>query len=199
MRKDNLALLFPDIKPASFDQNVKNWLKAGKLIKLKRGFYVPEEYWQNCANKDEYLNYLASLLDQPSYVSKETVLARYGVLSEAVFGVASITGRATKNYSSKIANFSYAKIKRQLFCGFSRAQFEGKNYDIASKSKALFDYLYFAKRTIKHANAKTVAELRLNLEGFSSADWREFEDYLAIARSEKMRRIYQALRSKHAF
>src|SRR3989339_748543 len=140
VRKDNLALLFPDIKPASFDQNVKNWLKAGKLIKLKRGFYVPEEYWQN-----------------------------------------------------------YANIKRQLFCGFSRAQFEGKNYDIASKSKALFDYLYFAKRTIKHANAKTVAELRLNLEGFSSADWREFEDYLAIARSEKMRRIYQALRSKHAF
>jgi len=194
LKKDNFALLFPAIKPVSFDQNIKNWLKSGKLIKLKRGFYVPEEYWQNCADKEGFLCYLSSLLHFPSYVSKETVLVKYGLLSESVYGIAAIADNATRNYRSSIANFSYSKIKKALFTGYTTKQFEKNSYNIATKSKALFDYLYFIKRTMQSVNEKTVDELRLNLEVFSGQDWREFEKYLQLAKSEKMGRIYKILR-----
>jgi|SRR3989339_1348215 len=198
LKKDNFALFFPAIKPASFNQNIKNWLKSGKLIKLKRGFYVPEEYWRNCANKEDFLCYLSSLLHSPSYISKETVLVKYGILSESVYGVAAIADSATKNYRSNIANFSYSKIKKALFTGFSTKQFEKNSFNIATKSKALFDYLYFIKRTMQSVNEKTVAELRLNLEAFSLQDWQEFEKYLQLAKSKKMERIYKLLRRKNA-
>ena len=198
IKKENFSLLFPDIKSASFDQNLKNWLKRDLLIRLKRGFYVPASYWHNCHDKDSYLFFLAALLFSPSYVSKETVLARYGILSEAVFGVAAVTSQATKNYRSQIANFSYSKIKAVLFTGYKQQEFNGKSYYMATKSKALFDYLYFLKRTMKHINEKTVGELRLNLEVMSPEDWQEFEQYLQLARSEKMRRIYKILRGENA-
>lgn len=194
LKKDNFALLFPNIKPASFDQNIKNWLKSGEIIKLKRGFYLSRQYWEKCADKEEYLYFLSSLLCSPSYISKETVLARSGILSEAVFGVSAVTDKGTKNYSSAVANFSYAKIKRELFIGYSEKKLGDKSYFIAGKSKALFDYLYFHKRLLHRVNARAVEELRLNTETLSPDDWREFEKYLRLANSEKMRRIYRLLR-----
>lgn len=198
IKKDNFSLLFPDIKPSSFDQNIKNWLKSKEIIKLKRGFYVSGKYWENCANKEEYLYYLASMLFSPSYISKESVLARYGILSEAVFGVSSVTDRGTKNYNSTISNFSYTKIKPKLFVGYSEQKIGDKSYFIASKSKALFDYLYFHKRLLRRINKKVVEELRLNLEGFTLDDWQEFEKYSRLANSEKLRRIYKILRKYNA-
>ena len=198
IRKNNFQLLFPDIKLSSFNQNIKNWLKSGKLIKLKNGFYISNEYWENYRNKDEYLYYLSSLLRLPSYISRETVLAKYGVLTESVFGISAVTNSATKNFNSKIANFSYSKIKKELFVGYTEKTFDGKRYDMATLSKALFDYLYFVKRNMKYINKKTVSELRLNTEVFSKDDWKEFEKYLQLANSEKMRRIYNLLRASDA-
>lgn len=198
IKKDNFALLFPNIKPASFDQNLKNWIKSGKIVKLKRGFYIPSEYWKNCGNKDDYLYYLSSLLYFPSYISKETVLFKYGIMSEAVYGISSVTNKNTRNFTSKIGNFSYSKIKDALFIGYNAMEFNGGKYNIATKSKALFDYLYFIKRSMPHVNKKTAAELRLNIELLSQNDWREFEQYLQIAGSEKMRRIYKLLRKQDA-
>ncbi|MFC1496400.1 hypothetical protein ACFL52_03190 [Candidatus Margulisiibacteriota bacterium] len=192
--KDNFSLLFPDIKPASFDQNIKNWLKKGELIKLKRGLYILNDYFSNCNNKEDYLYFLSSLLCSPSYISRETVLSRYGILSEAVYGIASVTLKTTRSFNSKIAVFNFSKIKESLFTGFTENIFQGKKYYLATKAKAFFDYLYFAKRSLQQVNRKTVAELRLNLEPLSKNDWQEFDRYLRISKSEKIRRIYAVLR-----
>ena len=62
---------------------------------------------------------------------------------------------------------------------------------IATKAKALFDFIYFKKRFLKEVNTKTVEGLRLNLDGFTDDDYIEFEKYLEIVRSPKMERIYR--------
>lgn len=194
IRKDNFRLLFSGIKDASYDQNVKNWLKTGKIIALKRGLYIFKSYWERCPNKDEYLRYLSSVVYYPSYVSRETVLAGYGMMTEAVNGISAVTDKIPRVFNSAICVFGYSKIKPSLFCGFNERSFGAAKYSVASKSKALFDYLYFYKRRMPSINSGNIEELRLNFQQMDPADWREFEGYLDQAGSLKLKKMYKHIR-----
>ncbi|MFH0924243.1 MAG: hypothetical protein V1872_01200 [bacterium] len=199
VRKDNFQLLFKEIRDNSFDQNIKNWLKSDKIIALKRGFYIFSRYWDRCQDKDGYLNYLSSVLYYPSYISKETVLARYGMLTEAVYGISAVGLKTSRAFSSRITIFNYSKIKESLFTGFGEQYFLNNRYYIATKSKALFDYLYFYKRKIKRVNRHMVDELRINFEEMKKSDWEEFEGYLGISRSLKLEKIYKIIGAEYVF
>ncbi len=59
----------------------------------------------------------------------------------------------------------------------------------ATKTKALFDFLYFQKRGLEKIDKKFIKELRLNLEEMQKSDWLEFEKYLEISRSKKMKKF----------
>ncbi|MEK7376434.1 MAG: hypothetical protein AABZ57_04655 [Candidatus Margulisiibacteriota bacterium] len=198
IKKDNFLLLFPDILPASFNQNIKNWLKTGKLIKLKRGLYITKDYYEKCADKDGYVEYLSSIINFPSYISKETALSKYGMLSEAVFGMSAVSSKATRSYISGISVFTYSKIKETLFNGFHEEFFLENRYYFAKKSKALFDYLYFQKRKLRKINGESINSLRVNFEKMDKKDWDEFEEYLKIAKSAKMNSIYKVIRAQYA-
>jgi hypothetical protein len=199
IRKDNFRLLFPDIKDNSYDQNIKNWLKTKIIISLKRGLYIFSNYWDRCQDKGGYLNYLSSIIYYPSYVSKETVLSKYGILTESVYGISSVTSKTRRIFSAEIAIFDYSKIKDCLFTGFEVNYFNKNPYYIATKSKALFDFLYFYKRKLKFINLKTIDELRLNLENINGSDWLEFEKYLELAKSVKLNKIYKIIKKEYAF
>jgi hypothetical protein len=194
VKKDNFRLLFPSIKNNSYDQNIKNWLKSGKIMSLKRGIYIFQEFWNKCQNKDKYLNYLSSILYAPSYISRETVLARYGMLSEAVYGITCVSLKSTRIFLSKIASFQYSKIKSILFTGFKEDYFINNRYFIATKSKAFFDYLYFYKRKMRLINLNSIEELRINFDVMTLSDWKEFEKYLKLAESTKLNKIYKIIK-----
>jgi len=198
IRKDNFRLLFGGIKDNSYDQNIKNWLKTGKIMALKRGVYIFKSYWDKCPNKDEYLRYLSSVVYYPSYVSKETVLAGYGMMTEAIYGVSAVTDKITRTFNSDVGVFGYSKIKSSLFCGFNERFFGGAKYLAASKSKALFDYLYFYKRRIKRLNSQCVEETRINFQQMDPSDWNEFEIYLDKAHSTKLNKIYKLIKDLYA-
>lgn len=195
--KDNFRILFSNTKASSYDQNIKNWIKSGKIIPLKRGLYIFASYWNKCQTKDEYLNYLSSILYFPSYISKETVLARYGMLTESVYGISSVTTKVTRTFSSKVAVFTYCKIKKPLFRGFNEEYFIGNKYFVATKSKALFDYLYFYKRKMKVVNEQSVDELRINFDIMEKKDWHEFDVYIGLAKSNKMEKINRIIRKQY--
>jgi hypothetical protein len=198
VRKDNFRLIFGGIKDNSYDQNIKNWLKAGKIIALKRGLYIFKSYWDKCPNKDEYLRYLSAVVYSPSYVSKETVLAGYGMMTEAVYGISAVTDKIPRTFNSDIGVFGYSKIKNSLFCGFDERFFGQAKYFVASKSKALFDYLYFYKRRLRKPDAGNIDEMRINFQQMSPSDWRELEVYLESARSAKLDRIYKLIKELYA-
>lgn len=194
IRKDNFRLLSDEIKDSSYDQNIKNWLKSGKIIALKRGLYIFKTYRDKCPNKDEYLRYLSSVVYYPSYVSKETVLAGYGMMTEAVYGISAVTDKIPRTFNSEAGVFGYSKIKSSLFCGFNECFFAGAKYYTASKSKALFDYLYFYKRRMQILNPENLKETRINFQQMDSSDWREFESYLDKARSVKLNKMYKLIK-----
>jgi len=182
--KETLRQLEKDEDSLNF--NLKYWLKKGTVIYLKKGFYLLAEKWEKELNKDLYLEYLANKLYEPSTLSLEYVMNKYSLLTEAVFGLTSITPKTTKRFTNSLGNFSYYSVSPPLFSGFEIKKFYSAPVLIARKEKAVFDYLYlrFLKKT--PVNRKSIAELRINWENITSEEFRVIEGYAKLAKSRKV-------------
>lgn len=102
------------VKDNSLYANIKRWLKNSELIQLKRGLYVTKVYVANLINKQVYLEFIANNLKRPSYLSGEYILQKYGMLTESVFALTSITRKKTRIYNNNFAVFIYSNIKEIL-------------------------------------------------------------------------------------
>lgn len=170
--------------------------KEGKILNLKRGVYVSKDFVEREKIKGDfaiYLEFLANKLVEPSYISFEYVLSKYSLISEAVYGLTSITPKTPRRIVNDLGAFSYFNIKSVLFSGYKTVQKGDYLIQEATKAKALFDFLYFQKRGLKKIELSFIKELRLNLEEMEKGDWREFEGYLKLSKSRKMGEIYKKL------
>jgi len=86
---------------------------------------------------------IANKLYQPSYVSLETALSYYGIIPEVVYAVTSVTTKPTREFKTPKSVFSYQRIKKSVFAGYSPVTIEGHVVLLAEPEKALADYLYF--------------------------------------------------------
>jgi predicted transcriptional regulator of viral defense system len=109
---------------------------SGLFLKLRNGFYVLKD-----SHPSHYL--IANKLYQPSYVSLEYALSHYGIIPETVYGVTSVTTKATREFETPVGSFSYQRIKQGAFTGYTLRQIHGEKVLIAEAEKALADYLYF--------------------------------------------------------
>lgn len=106
-------------------------VKNKSLIRLTSGVYIaPENY--------DKIEIIANTIYQPSYLSFESALSRYGVLSQIPFSLSFATTK--KSLRRKLADISieYRKIQSPLFFGYEK---QGALY-IATPEKALLDTLY---------------------------------------------------------
>ncbi|MFH1074005.1 MAG: type IV toxin-antitoxin system AbiEi family antitoxin domain-containing protein [Candidatus Firestonebacteria bacterium] len=119
--------------------------KHGVLVKLRNGFYT----LKGDHEPDSFL--LANKLYAPSYISFETALSYYGIISETVYTLTSATPKITRNFSSLGREFSYRKIKKEAYGGYKPVKIGGNTVLIAEPEKALADQLYFVflKKTKK--------------------------------------------------
>ena len=101
---------------------------------------------------------IANRLYQPSYVSLETALSHYGIIPEVVYAVTSVTTKPTREFKTPKSVFSYQRIKKSVFAGYSPVTIEGHVVLLARPEKALADYLYFVDLK------KTSLNDRLNLK-----------------------------------
>ena len=148
----------------SLNFNLKYWLKRGKIIALKKGYYILKEKWEKEQDKDTYLEYLANKIYEASYLSGEYVMNKYSLLTEAVYGLTSITTKKPKAFVNELGNFTYYSISTRLFSGYEVERFSSASILVAKKAKAVFDYLYlrFLKET--PVNEISIDELRINWE-----------------------------------
>ncbi len=136
-------------------------VRNNSLIRLTSGVYIaPENY-----NKIETI---ANTMYQPSYLSFESALSRYGVLSQIPFSISFATTK--KSLRRKLADVSieYRKIQLPLFFGYEK---QGALY-IATPEKAFLDTLYlvsFGKLIIdlkqldlKEINLREIKKLVIN-------------------------------------
>lgn len=176
---------------------IKYNIKVGKIVRLKRGVYVTEEFVKKVKYQgklENYLEFLATRLISPSYLSLEYMLSKYGILTESPFTLTLITLKTPRIVKNSLATFTYSNIKKELFCGFNFVRKSSFEIKYATKAKALFDFLYLKKRVFKVINKEVLEELRLNLEELEKSDWEEFENYLFLSKSYKMERIFRLLK-----
>ena len=177
-----------------FNANVARWIENGTLIQLKKGLYVTDQYFSACSDKQSYNEFVANILKKPSYLSGEYVLQKYGVLSESVFSVTSITRKKTKIYNNKLGLFGYSNIKKSLFTGFKIVSKSGFEIKEATLEKALFDYLYFKLKAVPTINQEVVDSLRLNMNMFLVKDYFNLSVYLKLLSLKKFDNLISYLK-----
>lgn len=110
--------------------------KQGYIQSVKRGLYklsdesVPELY-------------LANKLYEPSYISLEFALSYHRIIPETVYEITSITPKATRRFEALGKIFSYRKIKKTAFAGYTVERQGELSFRIADAEKAFVDYNYF--------------------------------------------------------
>jgi len=188
-----------DLMPYSRDRHYLKTMLAryharGEIIRLKKGLYVSQKYIDETQKKNYYtvyLEFIANQLAAPSYLSLDYILAQHNILTEMPTNFTLITQAKTNAYANALGNFFYHSIKPMLFCGFAQTNEADFTIAKATKSKALFDYLYLRKNSI---NCRSQAvELRLNFENLLAADWRELKKYCLLSKTKKMLAIYELL------
>jgi predicted transcriptional regulator of viral defense system len=181
---------FLNKNPNTLRNSIGYWISKNSLIRLKRGFFVFKSFLEKKDNSLYYSKFLATKMIEPSYLSKESVLQDYQMLTDVVFGYSVVTTKKTNSITNNFGTFNYQSIKKNLFKGFSVKSYGSMKWYVASKAKALFDYLYFNQNKFNQINENELLGLRLNLEEMNKEDWKEFEKYLSEA-PKKMLDIYK--------
>lgn len=165
------------LKDTSVDTYISRFLKYKEIYRLKNGLYVTADFFDKNRNDISYSFYLANVIRTPSYISSWAALQYYNLTTEAIHSVTSVTPKVTREYQTKIGNFAYQSISKELFSDFSLVK--GKfDFFIASPSKALFDLLYFKTRRFRGLSLEKikalVGELRVDIDEMSKEEQDKF-------------------------
>jgi len=177
--------------------NIKYWTKNELIIPLKKGKYILKSRFDKEENKDLYLEYLANKIYEPSYISGEYVMSKYNLLTEAVYGVSSVTTRKTKMFDNKLGRFDYYSLSPRLFFGFEITKFYSADIMVAKKPKAVLDYLYlrFFKNSI--ISETSVEELRINWENLNKKEFEDLEKYARIIKNKRTQEVIGLIKKKY--
>jgi len=185
-----------DKNPNTLRNWLSYWEKKGSLIRIKRGFYVFQSYLDKKDNALYYPRFLATKMIEPSYLSMEFVLQDYQMLTDVVYNYSIVTTKKTNSVTNRFGVFNYQSIKDELFVGFSIESYDDMNWFVASKAKALFDYMYFNQNKFSEFTGNELQSLRLKLKIMKQGDWVEYEKYLKKTpkrMQKKMWKIYKLM------
>ncbi len=177
---------------------IKRALQGGSLLLLRKGLYLTSASCAHESNKVALAEFVASKLRIPSYISLEYVLEEFSILPpRLVRSVTSITDGQTSTFENFAGNFAYRNIKPTCFFGYEEVKFHDQIYRVATKTKALFDYLYlrpeFGSRSEKYLRAQLFEKSSLQWENFSEGDFEQFESYVWKSNSFKMMRLRRVI------
>lgn len=165
------------LKDSTVKTYISRYLRYKEIIQLKNGLYMTTDFFEKNKKDVSYSFYLANVIRTPSYVSSWTALQYYNLTTEAIYSVTSVTPKVTRDYQTKVGNFSYQSIKKELFSDFSLIK--GKfDFFIALPSKALFDLLYFRTNQFRSKSAKNIKvlieELRIEIDEMDKNEQEKF-------------------------
>lgn len=159
------------------------WVKEGKVLRLKRGFYtLPGDRRQVQFSQ----KWLANLLYSPSYLSLESILSWYDFLPERVERFTSVSLLKTQQLNNEFGRFDYHHIQKDYFFGFEEIPDEfGKMILLATPEKALLDWVYFST---DWAPSEKYLEESLRLQQIEKLRKSFFREYRPLFHSKKMRK-----------
>lgn len=193
--KSDLRLVY-NYSENALNEQIKRALKNQVIIHLKKGLYVSELYWLKEPNKESFLEFVASRLRYPSYLSLEYILSKNNLLTEITYPITSVTIKSGRSYQNNLASYNYSSIKDKLFIGFVEKKYLKNIYYSATPAKALFDWLYLKNNLSPDIKKEILEDLRINWDNFSIDDFEEFNKYANLSKSQKMAKIAKILRTQ---
>lgn len=153
-----LALLLQKSDNARYSK-VKRALKAGDLIRLRKGLYlIADKTTRALPNEFE----LALQIYQPSVISLESALSFHGWIPEAVYTTTSVTPKRAQEFKNKFGIFSYKHVPEQGFYrGVSRTAIGTAVMFMAAPWKAIADLIYTQRKEWNNL-ADLEADLRID-------------------------------------
>lgn len=124
-----------DLKREVLYVTLNRLVKAGVLVKLKRGIYKGE-------SQSLELERAANEIYYPSYLSFESALSRYGILNQIPYTLTFATTKTSKRQSLRGKEVEYRRLKSSLFFGYNLI---GGIY-VAEPEKAILDELYLMSK-----------------------------------------------------
>jgi hypothetical protein len=152
-RINDIALLMGREKDSSLHKILNYYVKSGKLLNPRKGFYAKEGYLPE---------ELACLLYPPTYISLEYVLQRARVVFQYDSAVTNVS-YLTREIKIESQTFRYRKIKDEILTNTEGIILNKNNINIATPERAFLDILYlngvFYFDNSQILNKKNVAKL----------------------------------------
>jgi len=130
-----IALLWNEENSVAVRNRLNDYVKNGKLIRLRRGLYSKDK------NYDKFE--LAVNIYTPSYISFETVLYKAGAIFQ-YYNSIFVASYLTRDVNVDNQKYSYKKIKDTILTNQSGIK-RNNNYYIASPERAFLDVVYLNK------------------------------------------------------
>jgi predicted transcriptional regulator of viral defense system len=149
-------LLAGDVSSAQVRLQLSRWVKAGRLLQLRRGLYALAPTWRKV---EPHPLLVANRLQRGSYVSLQSALAFHGVIPEHVPVVTSVGPGRPETVDNPLGAFQFNHLGGGLLFGYSRIEVTARQFAfVASPEKALLDLIYL---TPGADSADYLRELRL--------------------------------------
>ena len=121
------------------------WRQGGKILELRRGFFVLAEPWRHETIDGAVL---AEPQYAPSYLSGRWALVHAGVLAWAEVGsqpeFTSVTARPARVFENDFGTYRYDTLPRNLLFGTESMVVGGRAVRVALPEKALLDHCFVA-------------------------------------------------------
>ena len=180
---------------SALDANLRYWLRTGELIALKKGLYIWRDKYQQMP-QDQLLEYLATQLVTPSYLSLEYVMAKYQLLSEPVSVLTLATPKITREITNTLGVFRYYSLAPKLFTGYQVHYFNGAvPVWEAKKNKAVFDYLYLRFLRSTAVSEMAIKELRINWENLTKREFAEMSAYATLSNRRQIKKVLAMIKN----
>lgn len=128
----DVALLWNEGKESTVSVRLNKYVKAGKLIRVRRGIYAKDKNYNVCE--------LATKIYTPSYISFETVLANAGVVFQ-LYSQIFVASYTTREVTADKRVYSYKRVKNSILTNPKGVEAKD-NYHIASPERAFLDVVY---------------------------------------------------------
>ncbi|MFH1379327.1 MAG: hypothetical protein ABII23_03505 [bacterium] len=149
----NHLKLLTSLNDHSLRVSLSRLSKNNSVKRICRGFYA------NPFNLPT-LEEISCQIYQPSYISLESALSSYGILSQIPQTLTCITTQLPRTFKTSFGTIEYRQIKGRFFWGF----FRKNNYLIAEKEKAFVDYLYLSTNKNRKHKLSTLNIEEINLK-----------------------------------
>ena len=140
---DQLMEIFKEeYSEASAHNRIHALHKAGWFLRIKRGLYLIIENITSRSMSDISLLLISQALNNESYISLDKALNYYQMFDQYTRNIVAINYKFSRKYNFENNNLIFAKVAKKYYFGFTQVRLEGKVISMATKEKAILDYLY---------------------------------------------------------